>query len=63
MLAFIVRGGDQLGGGGGQFDGVGLVMSPPLYLSPTFNRKNKSPPFDRFTDTVTHAKWADEKKS
>ena len=49
--------------GGDQLDGVGLVMSPTPYLSPTFNRNNKSPPFDRCTDTVTHAKRAEEKKS
>ena len=47
--------------GWGQLDWVGLVMSPTPYLSPTFNRNNKSPPFDCRTHTVTHAKRAEEK--
>ena len=49
--------------GWGQLDEVGLVMSATPYLSPAFNRNNKSPPFDRCTDTNTHVKRADEKKS
>ena len=60
MLAFIGRGGGSVGGRG-QLGGVGLVMSPTPHLSPTFNRNNKSPPFDRCTHTVTHAKRAEEK--
>ena len=62
MLAFIGQGGRSVGGGG-QLDGVGLVMNPTPCLFPTFNRNNKSPPFDRCTHTVTHAKRAEEKKS
>ena len=35
-------------------------MSPTPYLSPDFNRNNKSPPFDRCADTVIHAKRAED---
>ena len=43
------------------------VISNNLYLTQhkkhVFKYLNKSPPFDRCTDTVTRAKWAEEKKS
>ena len=39
--------------------GVGLVISPTPYLSPSFNRNNKSPAV-RCADTVTHAKRAED---